>query len=306
LGIDKKRTNLLRKELIRYCENNKIYLNNKVKESIDFLIRYNNGFYSVDFLKIWLICDEKTEKYFDFNGAKIPDITNDKAQMQLLLDIFMDAFLFSCLLNDDYNKVLFEQFDSLLPQGPYGYVDNDFDVTIKKNDLVIDAGAWIGDFSAYAASKDAVVYAFEPVSINYETLVKTALLNGKNIIPIKKALGNKNEERGIKIPKDESYGSSLDSQTSGKEETIEVITLDEFVEKELIKKVDFIKADIEGWERYLLKGAKKILKEFAPKLAICTYHNPEDPKLLERIILEANSKYCVIHTRHLLFAMIKK
>jgi FkbM family methyltransferase len=190
--------------------------------------------------------------------------------------------------------------------GPYSYVDTDFDVTVKKSDVVIDAGAWIGDFSAYAASKDAAAYAFEPVSTVYETLVKTALLNENKIIPVKKALGDKNGEMDILIPKIESSASSLYLPVSGKKETIEVITLDEFVEKEKIKKVDFIKADIEGAERHLLMGAKKVLKEFAPKLAICTYHLPDDPELLEKIILDANPEYHVIHTSHKLFAMVKK
>jgi len=305
--LGKSKLKLLRKEFIKYYENNCAYSNNKVKDSIDFLRKYKNGFNSLDFLKIWLNCDNDAEKYFDFNGAKLPDISHDVVQMKSLLTVFQDTFLFSCLLNDNYDKSLVEQFDPLMDEGPYGYVDADFDVTIKKDDVVIDAGAWIGDFSAYAASKDATVYAFEPVRISYGTLLKTALLNENKIIPVKKALGDKDGEMEIITPGKYNAGSSLyfDSLPNSIKETIEVMTLDEFIEKESIKKVDFIKADIEGGERYLLMGAKKVLKEFAPKLAICTYHKPEDPKLLEEIILDANPKYCVVHTSHKLFAVVK-
>jgi FkbM family methyltransferase len=303
----KSKEKLLKKTILKHYEESKAYLTENVKASIDFLENPKNGFYSIDFLRIWLSGDEKSGRYFDFNGAKLPDVSHDIVQMKQLLDVFQDTFLFSCLLNDNYNKALVEEFDPFMMEGPYGYVDvcADFDSTIKDSDVVIDAGAWIGDFSAYAVSKGAIVYAFEPVSEPYDILVKTALLNNNKIIPIKKALGNNDGTLEIIVPKN-AFSSSIYTLKGGKKETIEVMTLDEFVEKEAIKKVDFIKADVEGGERYLLMGAKKVLKEFNPKLAICTYHFPEDPELLEKIILEINPKYSIIHTRSKLFGMVKK
>jgi hypothetical protein len=71
-----------------------------------------------------------------------------------------------------------------------------------------------------------------------------------------------------------------------------------------IKKIDFIKVDIEGAERDMLRGATNVLKTFAPKLAICTYHLPDDPMVLEDIILEANPKYKVVHLKMKLFACV--
>jgi len=297
--------NKLRREIINYYKNKTTY-QGKIKDSIDFLKKNRNGFCSLNFLKIWLCGNGETEKYFDFNGAKLPDMSNDIDQMEILLQVFQDSFLFFCLLNDDYSKELVEHFDSCMMEGPYGYFDTDFDVTIKEHDIVMDVGAWIGDFSAYAAAKGATVYAFEPVSKNYELLLKTVMLNGNRVIPIKEGLGNINEDKQIYLYENNSGASSMYLTGSKKSETIKITTLDEFVEKENIKKLDFIKADIEGGERYLLMGAKWVLKKFAPKLAICTYHFPEDPKLLERIILEANDNYCIVHTRQKLFATVRK
>jgi hypothetical protein len=62
-----------------------------------------------------------------------------------------------------------------------------------------------------------------------------------------------------------------------KQLVVPAITLDAFVERNNIERVDFIKADIEGAERNMLRGAKRILREFAPKLSICTYHLPDRP-----------------------------
>ncbi|MDR1951999.1 MAG: FkbM family methyltransferase [Elusimicrobiota bacterium] len=228
--------------------------------------------------------------------------------MKMLIAIFQDVFMFPCILNDDYNKATVELFDRYMTEGPYGYKDGDFDVTVKRNDVVIDAGAWIGDFSAYAVSKGAIAYAFEPVHKSFELLKKTAELNEGKIYPIKLGLGEKENELPIYIDEKNGGGESrvglnfVGNKVSDITEKIKIITLDKFVKDNNIKKVDFIKADIEGAERDLLRGAREVLREFAPKLAICTYHFLEDAELLEKIILEANPKYKVVHTRKKLFA----
>jgi hypothetical protein len=87
-------------------------------------------------------------------------------------------------------------------------------------------------------------------------------------------------------------------------EKISITTLDKFVEENKLGRVDFIKADIEGAERDMLRGATNVLRTFAPKLAICTYHLADDPEVLESIIKEANPDYTVVHLRHKLFACV--
>jgi hypothetical protein len=87
---------------------------------------------------------------------------------------------------------------------------------------------------------------------------------------------------------------------------IQITSLDNFVHKQNLKRVDFIKSDIEGAERDMLKGAKNVLKEFAPKLALSTYHLPDDPEVMESLIKDANPSYKVVHLSKKLFAACER
>jgi FkbM family methyltransferase len=235
-----------------------------------------------------------------------------------LICTFDDVLLVLCSFNDNYDKSIVEWIDQSSDEGPYGYTDGSFDVTVKKGDIVIDAGVWIGDFSAYASSKGAVVYAFEPVNKTFQMLCRTEMINNVNdrgrIYPVQKGLGHSDCEIDMALVQGNSGANSIcvdfiDSLVSMNvkikgTEKISITTLDKFVEENKLERVDFIKADIEGAERDMLKGATNVLKTFAPKLAICTYHLPDDPTVLEKIIKDANPAYTVVHLKHKLFAAV--
>lgn len=76
--------------------------------------------------------------------------------------------------------------------------------------------------------------------------------------------------------------------------SVKVNTLDEILKNQ---KVDFIKMDIEGAEVEALKGAKKIIREQKPKLAISVYHKPEDIFLISLLIHNMCSEY-KLYLRH--------
>jgi FkbM family methyltransferase len=276
-----------------------------LKPFAEFLLQIDQQNRRKVFCKKWL--KKNPDGYhFDFNGAKLPDFSEDRNKMNELMFIFDDTFMASCFFNDNYEKSIAEYIDQHTNEGPYGYIDGSFDVTVKAGDIVIDAGAWIGDFSAYAVSKGAVAYAFEPVEKNFSMLNKTAELNGGNIYPVQKGLG-KDECQVQLYLSSTSLGSSITNETTGNiGEMIAITTLDKFVEKNHIKRIDFIKADIEGAERDMLKGAAHVLKHFAPKLALCTYHFPDDPQIMEKLIMDANPNYTVKHLSHKLYAAVIK
>lgn len=147
------------------------------------------------------------------------------------------------------------------------------------------------------------VYAFEPdQGIIDAYLSKTAEYNG-NIEVLPYALSNYTgtahfAQDRINI----GGGNIIEGASSGI--TVPVTTLDAFVEEKGIEKVDFIKADIEGAEREMLQGATRVLKDFAPKLSICTYHLPDDKEVLEKIVLDANPKYHIRHAYKKMYAYV--
>ena len=142
---------------------------------------------------------------------------------------------------------------------------------------IIDAGAFIGDSALiFSEMTTANVHAFEPVPDNYQHLLETIELNGKkNIIPNLLALGDRRDKLTISIH--DSSSSHFENTAFSYQGYIEanMITLDEYVEERGLK-VGLIKADVEGAEQLLLRGALKTICTQKPSLLISIYHNADD------------------------------
>jgi FkbM family methyltransferase len=216
---------------------------------------------------------------------------------QMLRDSIL-TYLLSSLGEED----LYPLFGGVFSEGPYEYKS----IKLEKGDIVIDAGACIGEFSALAGIKGCRAYAFEPTpSVVDNFLAKTAKLN-PNITICKYALSDKKGELAFY----QSYISSTVLRrgvgpTSGSIK-VNAIDLDSFVHENNLERVDFIKADIEGSERYMLMGAKQVLRQYAPKLSICKYHLPDDPKVLCELILDANPNYIIEERWKKIYAYVPK
>jgi FkbM family methyltransferase len=222
------------------------------------------------------------------------------------------------ILNDSYLQPKLEQAEnqnlsvvanvlSAFPsEGPYQYDK----VTLNEGDVIIDAGANIGMFSLCAAKYyNCKCYAFEPSKLVIPALEKNIQTNSldNNITVCPFGLSDTNGVVTFKIHLDNIGGSTIvrPLNTENVEtENVQCISLDSWVEDNHIFKIDFIKADIEGAERLMLKGATNVLKNLHPKLSICTYHFPDDKQVLSRIIKEANPNYVIIHIYDKLYAYV--
>ena len=178
-----------------------------------------------------------------------------------------------------------------------------YGVKVLPNDLVIDVGANFGVFSVYAAMKGARVYAFEPVPESIRILEQAIALNHCSVEVLPVALTNYSGNMNIKYwPNRLSGASAVLLEDAPVAVTVPAMTLDQWVQKHQINRIDFLKADIEGSERDLLRGAVETISRFKPKLAICTYHRSDDKQVLEQIVRKARPDYEIHHNNTKMFA----
>lgn len=172
--------------------------------------------------------------------------------------------------------------------------------SLNIGDYVFDFGANLGFFSLFASKKvgdNGRVYSFEPISEAMAVLKNNvAQNNASNIVLVPNAVGDKIKEIDFDADTGGSYGKSSSIMISENDSNIikvKQITLDSFIESNNIERVDFLKADIEGSERYMLKGAEQTIKRFKPKIAIKTYHLPDDPEVIESILRSYVPEYII-------------
>jgi len=167
-----------------------------------------------------------------------------------------------------------------------------------KDKVIIDAGAHNGEFSMLAALLGAKkVYAFEPVSETSKMLRDNIKLSkmSSQITVIQKALGNKEETQDIAFNFIGDGAAKIGDIYFGKDsEKIEVVTLDNFVKKNKIKNIDFIKMDIEGFEENALLGAKNTIKTQKPILSFSAYHKPDDKVRLPKTVKSIREDYKIV------------
>ena len=146
------------------------------------------------------------------------------------------------------------------------YTFDIFDYFVNENDIVFDLGCWNGITSLYLAFLSKKIYAIDPDPICFEEISKNLILNPnlKSKIQVHE-LAISDKTGRIKLFARESYGTSSSSilkRTIDKKKLVEVdcVTLQEFINKEKITEVDFLKIDIEGAEFLILPSIKDFLE----------------------------------------------
>lgn len=147
--------------------------------------------------------------------------------------------------------------------------------------VVFDVGANIGAFSLMIASncnssnKTVSIHSFEPSSYAYNRLLQNIELNPvgtSSIHPYKLAVGSRPGSTHLAVNHNNTGGASIVDHSSGNRddviETVEMTSLDEFIDNRGISRVDFIKIDVEGFEPFVCLGASYILEKFQPALYI--------------------------------------
>ncbi len=150
---------------------------------------------------------------------------------------------------------------------------------VKPGMTVLDIGANVGCHTfrlAKLVGTGGKVIAFEPMAIAFTKFSRNLELNNfTNIILEKMALSN--EDRGNQaLHFYASWPLSSDSHDKlhpfhhglKSQGIAEVITLDDYINKKGIEKVDFIKLDVDGYEYKVILGAVNSIRKLKPVMII--------------------------------------
>jgi len=158
------------------------------------------------------------------------------------------------------------------------------------NDVVIDIGAHLGEYSLAVAKNAETVIAVEANPDTFKILQKNIELNKiSNIIPINKAIYDSTGYQNLQIFGDKSGMSSMVMNYEDKSDSIKVKTetLDRLVDNLKLEKVDWIKIDVEGAEYNVLKGAKQTISLNKERIKlIIELHGEKNSILVKKMLSE--------------------
>ena len=197
----------------------------------------------------------------------------------------------------DEKNIIMGIFDWRNNQGQY------FDYFAPgENEVFVDCGCFDGatcfNFAGWCGSKGFEhIYSFEADPKNYEKSKELLAPLGKcELFPYGTSDANKKVyfasdafETSCIISREEAEKKNFEGVTE-----IETVTLDDVLAG---KRVTFIKMDIEGAEYEALMGAKKLIMENRPRMAISVYHKFEDFVTLADLVLSMHPDYRIAY-RH--------
>lgn len=136
--------------------------------------------------------------------------------------------------------------------------------SLARPSCALDVGANIGNHACFFAAHFDRVVAFEPNPPVAAVLRANAM--GRPIEVVDKGLSSVRDSLHFRINGRNLGGSGVAERPTGV--TVEVDTLDRLAEPLALENVRFIKIDVEGHEAEVLAGARALLREQRPVIAI--------------------------------------
>lgn len=177
--------------------------------------------------------------------------------------------------------------------GQYAYGDQ-----VTPRGVYLDCGACCGETAVWALGAGAgTVFAFEPNPEAFGYLERNAKKFGADgrIVPVPRALGDVPQILSMQTEEGNIGGARLASSpdnaaSAGEAISVPVVTLDGWCRENNVRP-DSIKMDLEGWEMAALRGARNVIAQHRPSLAICLYHNLSDMWTIPHLIKEICPQY---------------
>lgn len=164
---------------------------------------------------------------------------------------------------------------------------------VRAGDIVLDCGAHIGSYTRQVLTQGAqLVVAIEPAPENVECLRRNFVseIAAGRVVVCPKGVWDREDALILR-----GSGSLQHSLIEGQERSdsvkVPLTTIDALIGELKLKRVDFIKMDIEGAEVRAISGAYKTLKQDQPRLALAGYHNLDDPERISSAVFNASAAY---------------
>lgn len=139
---------------------------------------------------------------------------------------------------------------------------------LKPGQNVIDIGANYGVYTlsmAHAVGPAGRVWSFEPASSTAQLLAESIAVNGfSQVVLERSALSSAAGRAQLSLYDSPELNSLHGGDSAGASETVELTTLDQCLEKNGWRDIEFIKIDAEGEEVNILKGGERFFAELSP------------------------------------------
>lgn len=190
--------------------------------------------------------------------------------------------------NDQQRAELEQVVSEQDEHSPHYYADGDCRVHI--GNVVLDLGAHLGVFTRMALDAGASrVIALDPDPTTAESFARTfatEIADGRVVFHQVVAWWSDGEMpvqgSGIMCHVASVHGTEV--RTKCRARRIDSLGVD---------RVDFIKLDVEGAERFALMGARTVIARDKPSIACCIYHREDDPAAILEVVRSIRQDYTV-------------
>ena len=228
----------------------------------------------------WTSCGEHSIKNYIYKNIKIIFEFNNKIVFENSYTVHESVreSVISSLYFKDYPVNINTYMESLLFN-----TYSQFGVSIEENDIVVDIGSNVGAFIKLALNnKCKEIYGCEPNPLCVD-IIKKNYGENKNLIIDQYAISNLVGFSELMIPSiDNAAGTAKLKQSTVSTDTdysvctliqIKTITFKDFITKNNISKIDFLKVDCEGGEEFIFNETNiEYIKQNAYKI-VMEYHN---------------------------------
>jgi FkbM family methyltransferase len=142
-----------------------------------------------------------------------------------------------------------------------------FNKYVTKDSVVIEGGCHIGTHTLKLSQLAKKVYAFEPLRTSWSLLKDNLTLNGVNNVVVNNlGLSNEKGTTTFAYVNKDNIGGAVLSQEGKNVYLTSIDSMD-------LEQLDFIKLDVEGYEKKVIEGGLETIKKFKPVITLECWDN---------------------------------